>query len=154
VVLDHGKANGILGCDIHDGGGTAIHITGGNRSTLEPAGNYVRHCHIHHYAQRKMVYRPAVRLHGVGHRVAHNYDCASSTAIVGNVFFDMLKPAFIGGGRDNRVANNVFVECETPVERIGPYRGPWRVSWPVPSWRYAPAREQRTSPGPPTSSGT
>ena len=30
-------------------------------------------------------------------------DCCSSTAIIGNVFFYMNKPAFIGGGRDNRV---------------------------------------------------
>ena len=34
--------------------------------------DYVENCHIHHFAQRKLVYRPAVRLYGVGHRVAHN----------------------------------------------------------------------------------
>ena len=142
--------------------------------------------HIHRYAQRKKVYQPAVRMYGVGHRIAHNLihdaphqaigydgndhviefneihhvvlesadagvlytgcnwtfrgnvvrhnfihsiphgpglgtvgvyldDCASSTKIFGNVFYDMLKPTFIGGGRDNVIANNIFVECDTPV---------------------------------------
>ena len=72
VVVDHGRKNGLVGCDIYHVGGTAVHMTGGNRSTLEAAGNYVQNCHIHDYAQRKLVYRPAVRLYGVGHHVAHN----------------------------------------------------------------------------------
>ena len=186
VVMDHGKKNGVLGCDIYDVGSTGIRLTGGNRSTLEPSGNYVVNNHIHHYAQRKKVYQPAVRMYGVGHRIAHNLihdaphqaigydgndhrieyneihhvvlesadagvlytgrdwtfrgnvvrynfihhiphgpglgtvgvyldDCCCSTKIFGNVFYDMLKPAFIGGGRDNVVANNIFIECDTPV---------------------------------------
>ena len=72
IVIDHGFENGLVGCDIHDIGGMAVRVTGGNRSTLEPAKNYVENCHIHHFAQRKLVYRPAVRLYGVGHRVTHN----------------------------------------------------------------------------------
>lgn len=186
VVIDHGSENGLLGCDIHDTGGMAVRVTGGNRSTLEPAKNYVVNCHIHDFAQRKLVYRPAVRLYGVGHRVAHNLihdaphqalafdgndhvfefneihdvvlqsadagvvysgcdwtfrgnvfrhnfvhhiphgpglgtvgvyldDCMSSADMIGNVFFDMNTPTFIGGGRDNRIENNVFVKCDTPV---------------------------------------
>jgi parallel beta-helix repeat protein len=186
VVIDHGGDNGLVGCDIHDVGGTAVRITGGNRSTLDPAHNHVVNSHIFRYAQRKKVYQPAVRLYGVGHRIAHNLihdaphqaigydgndhviefneihnvvlessdagvlytgcdwtfrgnvvrhnfihhiphgpglgtvgvyldDCCSSTAILGNVFFDMNKPAFIGGGRDNRIENNIFIQCEFPV---------------------------------------
>ena len=34
---------------------------------------------------------------------------------MGNVFYDMNKPTFVGGGRDTRIENNIFVECETPV---------------------------------------
>ncbi len=186
IVLDHGTDNGVVGCDIHDLGMTAVRMTGGNRSTLEPGRNSVVNSHIHRYAQRKKVYEPAVRIHGVGHRVAHNLihdaphqaigydgndhviefneihdvvlessdagvlytgcnwtfrgnvvrynfihhiphgpglgtvgvyldDCASSTEIFGNVFFDMLTPTFIGGGRDNVIANNIFIRCDIPV---------------------------------------
>ena len=186
IVMDHGNNTGVVGCDIYDIGSTGIRLSGGNRSTLEPSGNYVVNNHIHHYAQRKKVYHPAVRLYGCGHRVAHNLihdaphqaigydgndhviefneihhvvlesadagvlytgcnwtwrgnvvrhnfihhiphgpglgtvgvyldDCCSSTEIFGNVFFDMLKPAFIGGGRDNVIANNIFIACDTPV---------------------------------------
>ncbi len=186
IVMDHGTHNGVLGCDIHDIGSGAIRLTGGNRSTLAPSRNYVVNNHIHRYSQRKKVYQPAVRMYGVGHRMAHNLihdaphqaigydgndhviefneihhvvlessdagvlysgcnwtfrgnvvrhnfihhiphgpglgtvgvyldDCASSTEIFGNVFYDMLKPTFIGGGRDNVIANNIFIECDTPV---------------------------------------
>ncbi len=186
VVVDHGKCNGVVGCDIYDVGSMGISLRGGNRSTLEPSGNYVVNNDIHHYARRKQVYMPAVRMYGVGHRIAHNHihdaphqaigydgndhvieyndihhvvlasadagvlysgcnwtfrgnvvrynfihhiphgpglgtvgvyldDCHCSTRIFGNVFYDMLKPTFIGGGRDNQIENNVFVECDTPV---------------------------------------
>ena len=38
-------------------------------------------------------------------------DSFSSATIYGNVFFDVTAAAFIGGGRDNVVDNNLFVEC-------------------------------------------
>ncbi|MBN1422517.1 MAG: right-handed parallel beta-helix repeat-containing protein [Planctomycetes bacterium] len=186
VIVDGGKRNGLLGCDIHDIGGGGVRVTGGNRSTLAPAEDYVVNCHIHEYAQRKKVYEPAVRLYGVGHRVAHNRihdaphqaigydgndhaiefneihdvvletsdagalytgcdwtfrgnavrhnffhhipfrpgfgskvvyidDCASSTDIIGNIFYKARECAFVGGGRDNRIENNIFIDCEKPV---------------------------------------
>ena len=42
-------------------------------------------------------------------------DAASGIAIVGNIFARVTKAAFIGGGRDNRVENNIFVDCEVAV---------------------------------------
>jgi len=35
-------------------------------------------------------------------------DCASGTTIFGNVFYKVTRAAFIGGGRDNTVENNIF----------------------------------------------
>ena len=222
VILEGGTGNGLLGCDLHDLGSMAVRVAGGNRATLSPAGNYVVNCHIHGFAQRKKVYQPAVRLYGVGHRVAHNLihdaphqaigydgndhlielneihhvvlessdagvlytgrdwtfrgnvvrhnffhhipyrpgfgskvvyldDCASSTKIFGNVFYKTRQSAFIGGGRDNAVENNVFVECEQPVHldtrgltwdhfrKDGPMYEPlrrWRHTEPPWSTRY------------------
>jgi hypothetical protein len=186
VILDGGTSNGLLGCDIYEVGSAGVRINGGNRSTLTPGKNYVVNCHIHHYAQRKKVYRPAVRIYGVGHRIAHNLihdaphqaigfdgndhviefneihdvvlessdagalytgrdwmfrgtairhnfihhiphrpgfgskvvyldDCAGGATIFGNVFYKTRESAFIGGGRDNTVENNIFVECEQPI---------------------------------------
>jgi hypothetical protein len=42
-------------------------------------------------------------------------DAASGTTIYGNVFYRASRAAFIGGGRDNIVENNIFVECEPAV---------------------------------------
>jgi len=38
-------------------------------------------------------------------------DMFSSADIVGNVFYKVYRAAFIGGGRDNNVLNNVFIDC-------------------------------------------
>ena len=38
-------------------------------------------------------------------------DMFCGTKIVGNVFYKVTRAAFIGGGRDNTVANNIFVDC-------------------------------------------
>ncbi len=42
-------------------------------------------------------------------------DAASGTLIFGNVFYKASRAAFIGGGRDNTVENNIFVECNPAV---------------------------------------
>jgi parallel beta-helix repeat protein len=68
-------------------------------------GNVVRHNFIHHIPQRP----------GFGSKVVYLDDCASSTEVFGNVFFNTRESMFIGGGRDNVVANNIFIECQQPV---------------------------------------
>ena len=68
-----------------------------------------------------------------GHVVRHNFfhhirgpythgamsvyldDCFCGVTIYGNVFYKASRAAFIGGGRDNRVENNVFVDCHPSV---------------------------------------
>lgn len=42
-------------------------------------------------------------------------DCASGTWISGNVFYQASHAVFVGGGRDNLVRNNIFVECDPSV---------------------------------------
>ena len=39
-------------------------------------------------------------------------DMFCSADIVGNVFYKVTRAAFIGGGRDNSVVNNIFVDCK------------------------------------------
>jgi len=38
-------------------------------------------------------------------------DMFSSADMIGNVFYNVTRAAFIGGGRDCTVANNIFVDC-------------------------------------------
>ena len=39
-------------------------------------------------------------------------DMFCGTKIYGNVFYQVTRAAFIGGGRDNIVENNIFVDCQ------------------------------------------
>lgn len=68
-------------------------------------GNVVRYNYFHH------LYGPG--LHGVN--AVYLDDGASGTTIYGNVFYKAGSAAFVGGGHDNRVENNVFVECQPSI---------------------------------------
>ena len=68
-------------------------------------GNMVRHNFIHHIPKGP----------GYGTKGVYVDDCCSSTATYGNVFYQMHDAVLIGGGRDNVVENNIFIECDNPV---------------------------------------
>ncbi len=42
-------------------------------------------------------------------------DMYCGTVIYGNLFYRVVRAAFIGGGRDNTIENNIFVECPRAV---------------------------------------
>jgi hypothetical protein len=42
-------------------------------------------------------------------------DMYCGTAIVSNLFYKVTRAAFIGGGHDNTIANNIFVDCKPAV---------------------------------------
>ncbi len=186
VTINGGEKNGVQGCDIHNTGDGGIRINGGDRNSLTPAGHFAVNNDIHRYSRSVITYRPAVRLHGVGNRLAHNHihhgphcgvlfsgnehmlefneihhvcyetgdvgafyigrdwtergsvvkhnyfhhiegpythgamsvyldDAASGNTIFGNIFYKASKAAFVGGGRDNLIENNIFVECDPSV---------------------------------------
>ena len=107
-------------------------------------GNIVRHNFIHSLTSQG----------SVGTMGAYLDDCDSGDRIVGNVFYRAGRAAFIGGGRDNLVENNLFVDCEAAVhldargtsritngkggswdllakaERVGYDRPPWSERYP------------------------
>ena len=68
-------------------------------------GTSIRHNFFHH------ILGPG--LHGA--MAVYLDDAASGIQIYGNVFYRAARAAFIGGGRDNLVDNNIFVECEPSV---------------------------------------
>jgi hypothetical protein len=68
-------------------------------------GNLIRHNFFHELS--------GPGLHGA--MAVYLDDAASGTTIFGNVFYRASRAAFIGGGRDNVVENNIFVECKPSV---------------------------------------
>jgi hypothetical protein len=71
-------------------------------------GNVIRHNFIHHTGGV-----------GMGSMGAYMDDCVSGTEISGNVFYRVQRAAFLGGGRDHQVVNNIFVECTPAVALDG-----------------------------------
>jgi parallel beta-helix repeat protein len=184
VSLD-GIYNGVEGCTIYGTGEGGITINGGDRATLTPGANYAVSNHIYDYSRIARTYRPAVHLHGVRNRAAHNHihdaphmaiglsgnehiieyndihhvcmetsdsgafymgrdwtqrqniirfnyfhelghgdvqaiyldDWSSDTFIYGNIIYKGGRGILVGGGRDNVIDNNIFVEC-TPAIHI------------------------------------
>ena len=56
---------------------------------------------------------------GFGSMGIYMDDCVSGTEIFGNIFYKVQRAAFLGGGRDHQVVNNIFVDCNYAVELDG-----------------------------------
>ena len=56
---------------------------------------------------------------GMGSMGVYMDDCVSGTEIAGNIFYKVQRAAFLGGGRDHQVLNNIFVDCNYAVELDG-----------------------------------
>jgi tetratricopeptide (TPR) repeat protein len=72
VVIKDGSEHGILGCDIHTVGRMAVRLQGGDRRSLAPAHHFLENSHIHDFARLTRGGICAIRVDGVGNRVAHN----------------------------------------------------------------------------------
>jgi hypothetical protein len=81
-------------------------------------GNRIRHNYIHETGGV-----------GMGSMGVYMDDCVSGTEVFGNVFYKVHWAMFIGGGRDHRVENNLFVDCDPAVRADG------RGLDPSPVWR-------------------
>ena len=62
----------MVGCDIYQTGQGGVHLEGGDRKTLTPAGHYADNNHIHHIARWDPVYQQGITVFGVGNRATHN----------------------------------------------------------------------------------
>ena len=71
-------------------------------------GNRIRHNFIHETGGV-----------GMGSMGVYMDDCVSGTEIFGNVFYKAHWAMFIGGGRDHRVENNLFVDCDPAIRADG-----------------------------------
>ena len=70
-------------------------------------GHIIRYNYFHHvYGYRNL-----------GCNGVYLDDMFCSATIFGNIFYQVPRAAFIGGGHDNRVENNIFVDC-TPALHV------------------------------------
>ncbi|MBI4417129.1 MAG: right-handed parallel beta-helix repeat-containing protein [Ignavibacteriales bacterium] len=127
VFLD-GVANRIAHNKIHDAPFEAIYLRGnehviefneihdvtketGDAGALHTGrdwtwrGNVIRHNYFHDLV--------GPGLHGV--MAVYLDDWASGFTVYGNIFYRAGRAAFVGGGRDNTVENNIFIECAPSV---------------------------------------
>ena len=84
-------------------------------------GNTVRYNFIHH----------TIAPGQVGSMGVYLDDSHSSTTIFGNVFYQCDYAAFIGGGRDNVVENNIFVDCRKSMHLDNRSQG-WAHKYQIP----------------------
>jgi len=68
-------------------------------------GNIVRYNFIHHTGGV-----------GMGSMGIYMDDCVSGTQIYGNVLWKLHRAVFLGGGRDFKIENNIFVDCDPAIE--------------------------------------
>lgn len=68
-------------------------------------GNVIRHNFIHHVSGPGLYGAQGVYLD----------DAASGTVVVGNVIYKTARAMLIGGGRDNRIENNLMLDCHDSV---------------------------------------
>ena len=72
VKVYAGAKHGVVVCDIYQTGQGGIHLEGGDRKTLTPAGHYADNNHVHHTARWDPVYQQGLTAFGVGNLVTHN----------------------------------------------------------------------------------
>ncbi|MFO7724786.1 MAG: right-handed parallel beta-helix repeat-containing protein [Oceanipulchritudo sp.] len=197
VTVEGGHACGVRDSSFTELSAGAVFLSGGDRATLARGNHFAVNNHIHAFSRDFRTSHPAIRLHGVGQRAAHNHihdaphvalyfrgndhliefneihdiaqetgdvgaiytgrdytsrgtvirynylhnlhgpglhgvrgvyldDFTSGIDVFGNVFYRAGRAAFIGGGRDNRIQNNLFIECQPSIQIDG--RG---LSWAV-----------------------
>ena len=115
ISISDGKRNGVVGCDIRDVGRDAISIDGGNRDTLEPAGNYADNNYIHHMG---VYYKQGVgvAMNGVGNRISHN------------LIHDCPRFGISWGGSDHVFKYNEIRHCDLETADCGAIYS-WQVDW-------------------------
>ena len=80
-------------------------------------GNMIRYNYLHHVYGRE----------GRGCMGVYLDDNFSSATVFGNVFYQVPRAAFLGGGRDNVVENNLFIDC-SPAVNVDARGLEWRAN--------------------------
>lgn len=73
VSIRNARESGIENCNIARTGEGGVVLSGGDRPSLTPANLYVRDCRIRDFSRLGRMYRPGIRLDGVGNTAFGNY---------------------------------------------------------------------------------
>lgn len=73
IQVEGGSSNRIFSCDIYDTGTGGIHLGGGDRKTLTPAGHVVENTHIWNFSVHQLTYAGAIHFSGVGNVARNNF---------------------------------------------------------------------------------
>ncbi|MDQ0290129.1 right-handed parallel beta-helix repeat-containing protein [Oligosphaera ethanolica] len=97
-------------------------------------GHVIRNNYLHHINGRK----------GLPCKGIYLDDSFAAAEVVGNVFHQVTFPIFLGGGRDNLFANNLFIDCPSSI-----YIDARALGWQKPhvDGRIKEAREKGTLRG-------
>ncbi len=107
IVIDGGHNNGAVGNDVFEAWDGGIGVSGGDRKTLEPSGNFADNNYIHHCARSHRTYRNGINLNGVGNRASHN------------LIHDMPHIGISLSGNDNVVEYNIVHHVNLEAEDSG-----------------------------------
>ena len=107
VHVSGGRKSGAKGNDICWTGAGGVLVQGGDRKTLEPAGNFATNNYIHHVAEFQRTYCGGVRMAGVGNVASHN------------LIHDCYHQGITLGGNDNVVEYNVIHHTNLGSEDTG-----------------------------------
>ncbi len=127
AILLRGNDNTIEFNDIHDmcretGDAGAFYM--GRDWTMR--GNIVRYNYFHHLGG----FNDKFSKHNFSDTMAvYLDDWASGTRVYGNLFYKANRAVMIGGGRDNTVQNNIFVDCRISVHVDARGIAKWTASY-------------------------
>lgn len=107
IVVDGGRNVVITHCNITDIAETAVEMRGGDRTTLTPAGHALRDSQISGFGLDARVYRPAVKISGVG------------LTIENNLLQDSPHSAIIVQGNNHLISGNEIRNVVTEADDAG-----------------------------------
>ncbi len=138
AVLIRGVGSRIANNLIHDAPHTAI-LLGGNEHLIE--FNEIHHVCMEtsdagaFYMGRDFTMRGNVVRYNFIHQLGKGSvqgiyldDCASGTLVYGNICYKAGRGVLLGGGRDNTIENNIFVDCQPAIHVDGRGLG-WASFW-------------------------
>ena len=107
-----GRNNGVINCTIYNTGAGGVHLSGGDRLTLEPGNNYVENCTIHDFNRIEKSYRAGIDISGVGNRISN---CE---------LYNAPSMAILLHGNDHKIAyNEIHHVCEEVHDQGALYYG-------------------------------